>query len=142
MENKIAVVTGVIGAIVSYMFDLVGVAVSILFVFMVLDLFTDLLADIKNEKFNKMRLKQELIIKFYVLLMIGGVYLIDYSIFHYTHMDIFGGNIGTGAAFAYIAIEFISIVDNGIRMNAPISPYIQNIVNIIKEKSGLKGDEK
>lgn len=142
MENKIAIVTGVIGAVVSYIFDLIGVAVSVLLMVMILDMLTYFMADFKNNSISVNRLKQEAIIKLYVIVLIGAVYIIDYSAYHYTEFDIFGGSLGNGAAFAYIAIEFMSIVENGIKMNAPISPYIEKIVNVLKEKFGVKEGER
>jgi toxin secretion/phage lysis holin len=144
MENKIAVVTGVLGAIVSYMFDLVGVAVSILILFMLADYITGLVAAGINKELNSRIGWTGFIRKLYVLMLIGLVYALEFMTGHYVDFDIFGGYIGDGAAFAYIAVELISITENGVKMGAPMPPYIKNLLKIVKEKTGLteEGEQK
>jgi hypothetical protein len=44
LENKIVLITGIVGAIISYMFGLMGVAVTILILFMFADYVTGLVA--------------------------------------------------------------------------------------------------
>ncbi|TSI02377.1 holin family protein [Lysinibacillus sp. BW-2-10] len=138
MENKIAVVTGGLGAIVSYMFDLVGVAVSILILFMLADYVTGLVAAGINKELNSRIGWTGFIRKLYVLVWVGVVYTLEFAANHYAEFDIFGGYIGDGVAFAYIAIEFISISENGVKMGAPMPPFVKNLLKIVKEKTGLE----
>ncbi|MFF5994298.1 phage holin family protein [Lysinibacillus sp. KU-BSD001] len=137
MENKIAFITGIAGAIVSYMFNLVGVAVSILILFMLADYITGLVAAGINKELNSRVGLTGFARKMYILVLIGMVYALEFTAGHYVDFDIFGGYIGDGAAFAYIAIEFISITENGVKMGAPMPPFIKNLLKVVREKTGL-----
>ena len=144
MENKIAVFTGVIGAIVSYMFGLVGVAVSILILFMLADYITGLVAAGINGELNSRIGWTGFVRKVFILVLVGLIYALEFAAGYYADFDIFGGFIGDGAAFAYIAIELISITENGVKMGAPMPPFVKNLLKIVKEKTGLseEGDSK
>lgn len=135
IEQKVALVSGVIGAVVSYMFDLVGVAVTILILFMLTDYITGLVAAGIQKELNSRVGWTGFIRKIYVLVLIGLIYALEYLAGYYTEFDIFGGHIGDGAAFAYIAIEFISITENGVKMGAPIPQFIQDLLKIVNDKS-------
>ncbi len=137
MENKIALVSGVIGAVMSYMFDLVGVAVSILILFMLADYTTGLVAAGINKELNSRVGWTGFVRKLYILLLIGMIYTLEFAASQYLEFDIFGGYIGDGAAFAYIAIEFISITENGVKMGAPMPPFVKNLLKVVKEKTGM-----
>ncbi|WP_346234579.1 phage holin family protein [Lysinibacillus telephonicus] len=137
MENKIALASGVLGAIISYMFDLVGVAVSILILFMLADYTTGLVAAGINKELNSRVGWTGFVRKLYILLLIGMIYALEFMTRQYVDFDIFGGYIGDGAAFAYIAIEFISIAENGVKMGAPMPPFVKNLLKIVKEKTGI-----
>ncbi|MFP3917701.1 phage holin family protein [Lysinibacillus telephonicus] len=143
MENKIALITGILGAIVSYMFDLVGVAVSILILFMLADYTTGLIAAGINKELNSRVGWTGFVRKVYILVLIGMIYALEFTASQYVDFDIFGGYIGDGAAFAYIAIEFISIAENGVKMGAPMPPFVKNLLKIVKEKTGVneEGDQ-
>lgn len=141
MENKIAIVTGFVGAFVSYMFNWVGVAVTALLFFMVADYVTGLIAaSIKRELNSRIGLNG-FARKMYILILIGSVYALEFVALHYTEFDLFGGHIGDGAAFAYIAIEFISITENGVKMGAPMPPYVKNLLKIVRDKSGMNQED-
>ena len=137
MENKIALFTGVLGAIVSYMFNLVGVAVSILILFMLVDYITGLFAAGFNNELNSRIGWTGFVRKLYILVLVGMIYTLEFAAGHYVDFDIFGGFVGDGAAFAYIAIELISIAENGVKMGAPMPPFVKNLLKIVKEKTGL-----
>lgn len=142
IEQKIALISGFLGAIVSYMFDSIGVAVSILILFMLVDYVTGLIAAGINRELNSRIGITGFVRKLYVLMLIGVIYALEFTAGHYTGMDIFGGHIGDGAAFAYIAIEFISITENGVKMGAPIPQFIQNLLKIVKDKTGEGSEAK
>lgn len=137
MENKIAWIIGIAGAVVSYMFDLVGVAVSILLLFMLADYVTGLIAAAIQRQLNSRIGLTGFARKMYILVLIGMVYALEFTTGHYVDFDIFGGYIGDGAAFAYIAIEFISITENGVKMGAPMPPFVKNLLKVVREKTGL-----
>ncbi|MER2009728.1 MAG: phage holin family protein [Psychrobacillus sp.] len=137
MENKIALITGIVGAIISYMFDLMGVAVTILILFMCADYVTGLVAAGINKELNSRIGLTGFARKMYILVLIGMVYALEFAANHYTEFDIFSGFIGDGAAFAYIAIEFISITENGVKMGAPMPPYVKNLLKIVRDKTGM-----
>lgn len=141
MENKLAWFTGIIGAVVSYMFDLMGVAVTILILFMLVDYITGLVAAGINRELNSRIGLHGFARKLYILVLIGMVYALEFAALQYTDMDIFGGAIGDGAAWAYIAIEFISIAENGVKMNAPMPPFVKNLLKMIRDKTGLNEGE-
>lgn len=144
MENKIALITGILGAIVSYMFNLVGVAVSILILFMLADYITGLVAAGINKELNSRIGWTGFVRKVYILVLVGMIYALEFATAYYADFDIFGGFIGDGAAFAYIAIELISITENGVKMGAPMPPFVKNLLKIVKEKTGLseEGEQK
>src|SRR5690606_23482614 len=142
IEQKIALISGFLGAIVSYMFDSVGVAVSILILFMLADYISGMFAAGIQKELNSRVGWTGFIRKIYILVLIGLIYALEYLACYYTEIDIFGGHIGDGAAFAYIAIEFISITENGVKMGAPIPQFIQNLLKIVKDKTGESGDKK
>lgn len=136
VEQKLALASGLIGAVVSYMFDLVGVAVTILILFMLSDYITGLIAAGINKELNFQKGFTGIAKKMYILILIGLVYAMEFLASYYMDFDIFGGHIGDGAAFAYIAIEFISITENGVKMGAPIPSFIQNLLKVVKDKTG------
>ena len=82
--------------------------------------------------------------KLYILVLIGMIYALEFMTSQYVDFDILGGYIGDGAAFAYIAIEFISIDENGVKMGAPMPPFVKNLLKIVKEKTGMEqeGEQK
>lgn len=142
IEQKVALVSGVIGAVVSYMFDLVGVAVTILILFMLTDYITGLVAAGINKELNSRVGLTGFARKIYILILIGMIYALEFLASHYVDFDIFGGHIGDGAAFAYIAIEFISITENGVKMGAPIPQFIQDLLKIVRDKTGEGSESK
>lgn len=141
MENKLALITGFFGSLVAYMFDLVGAAVTILIFFMSLDYITGLIAAAVQRQLNSRIGLEGFARKLYILILISAVYALEYLGAHYVDFEIMGGHIGDGVAFAYVAIEFISITENGVKMNAPIPGIIKQLLKIAKEKTGIE-DEK
>lgn len=135
-------ITGFFGSVVSYMFDLVGVAVTVLILFMTLDYITGLIAAAVQRKLNSRIGLEGFARKLYVLLLIASVYALEYMGVHYAEFQVLGGHIGDGVAFAYVAIEFISIAENGVKMNAPMPGFVKQLLKIAKEKAGMGEDEK
>jgi len=141
VENRLALITGFFGSLVAYMFDLVGVAVTILIFFMTLDYITGLIAAAVQRQLNSRIGLEGFARKLYILILISAVYALEFMGSHYADFEIMGGHIGDGVAFAYVAIEFISITENGVKMNAPIPGILKQLLKIVKEKTGIE-DEK
>lgn len=126
--------SGVIGSFISYMFDLVGVAVSILIFFMFLDYVTGLIAAGINGQLNSRVGLNGFARKIYILILVSAIYALEFVGVHYAEFNILGGHIGDGVAFSYIAVELISITENGVKINAPMPGFLKNIVSIAKDK--------
>lgn len=120
MEKWIAKITGVIGFLVSYLVDGLGLAVTILLAVMALDYATWLIAAFVNKQLNSRIGTTGFARKLYVLLLIAAVYLVESILFGSEH-------VGDGIAIAYIAIEFISITENGVKMGAPMPPFVSEL---------------
>ncbi|MFF5995167.1 phage holin family protein [Lysinibacillus sp. KU-BSD001] len=109
----------------------------ILILFMLADYITGLVATWINKELNSRVGLTRFARKMYILVLIGMVYALEFTASHYVDFDILGGYIGDGAAFAYIAIEFISITENGVKMGAPMPPYIKNLLKLVKDNTGM-----
>ncbi|MFJ9462159.1 phage holin family protein [Viridibacillus arvi] len=128
MEKWIATITGTIGFLVSYLVDGVGLAVTILLAVMALDYATGLIAAFVNKQLNSRIGTTGFARKLYVLLLIAAVYLVESILFGSEH-------VGDGIAIAYIAIEFISITENGVKMGAPMPPFVSELLSMVKSKT-------
>ncbi|MGE7623621.1 phage holin family protein [Viridibacillus sp. NPDC096237] len=133
MEKWIATITGTIGFLVSYLVDGVGLAVTILLAVMALDYATGLIAAFVNKQLNSRIGTTGFARKLYVLLLIAAVYLVESILFGSEH-------VGDGIAIAYIAIEFISITENGVKMGAPMPPFVSDLLSMVKSKTEGKED--
>lgn len=133
MEKWIAGVIGSTGFLVSFIVDGVGIAVAILIAVMAIDYATGLISGFINKELSSRKGTTGFLKKLYILLLVGSVYLIERHIFGSEH-------VGDGIAIAYIAIEFISITENGVKMGAPMPPYVTNLLAMVKSKTG--GDNK
>lgn len=141
MENRIAIVTGLLGSAVSFMFDLVGVAISILVLMMFIDQVTGFIVGIIKRDLDFMTGVAGFLKKVYILLLLGAIYAMEFAAARYTDLEILGGFVGDGVTWAYIAIELISITENGVRMNAPIPAVVKDLLRNVKEKTGYKEEE-
>ncbi|OMC83618.1 hypothetical protein BK128_18080 [Viridibacillus sp. FSL H7-0596] len=128
MEKWIATFTGTVGFLISYLVDGVGMAVSILLAVMALDYATGLIAAFVNKQLNSRIGTTGFARKLYVLLLIAAVYLVESILFGSEH-------VGDGIAIAYIAIEFISITENGVKMGAPMPPFVSELLSMVKSKT-------
>lgn len=129
MDTYIKAVCGSIGAIISYVVGGLGMAFTVLFVLMLIDFATGMMAASVNEGLSSAVGRKGFIKKLYVLLLIGAVYLIEKA------MGKTDGIVSDGVTIAYCAIEFISIVENGGKLGVPLGP-VANIIAVLKGKSG------
>lgn len=134
MGKWIGAISGLIGALVSYAVDGLGMAVTVLIGFMAIDYITGIMGGIVNRNLNSRVGFNGIIRKIYYLMLVGSVYLLSLVIPGIEYA-------GDGAAIAFCVLEFISITENGTKMGLPTPEFIKNILAIVKDKSG-EGDAK
>lgn len=129
MEKWIAAVSGVIGTIVSYAVNGLGITVTVLICFMAIDYLTGLMSSIINKNLSSRIGFEGIIRKIYYLMLLGSVYLLALVIPGI-------GYAGDGTAIALCVLEFISITENGVKMGLPTPKIIKNILAMVKETKG------
>lgn len=134
MEKQIALYVGIIGSIISYLVDGIGLASTVLLGMMALDYITGLIAAAYNRKLHSRTGFNGLLRKCYYLLALSAVYLMGYAVPELKFA-------GDGLAVALIAMEFISITENGTKMNMPMPEPIKKILLIMNEKMNGKEDD-
>lgn len=128
MEKWIATAVGSVGFLVSYAIDGMGLAVVVLIGVMGIDYITGLMAAWHNQELSSRVGTRGFIRKLYVLLLIGALSIAESLVFGSEHA-------ADGVAIAYIAVELISIAENGVKMDAPMPGVVKNLLDIIKSKT-------
>lgn len=134
MEKYIAIVSGTVGTVVSYLVGGLGMAVTVLIALMALDYVTGLLQAMTNRSLNSRVGFNGIIRKIYYLMLVAAVYLIALVIPGIEYA-------GDGAAIAFCVLEFISITENGTKMGLWMPSFIKNLLAIVKDRTG-EGDAK
>lgn len=134
MEKQIALYMGIIGSFVSYLVDGIGLATTVLLGMMALDYITGLIAAAYNRKLHSRTGFNGLLRKCYYLLSLSAVYLMGYAVPELKFA-------GDGLAVALIAMEFISISENGTKINAPMPKIMKRFLLIVNEKINGKEDD-
>ncbi|TQR32749.1 holin [Lysinibacillus sphaericus] len=129
MEKWIGAISGIIGALVSYAVDGLGMAVTVLIGFMAIDYLTGIMGGIVNRNLNSRVGFNGIIRKIYYLMLVGSVYLLSLVIPGIEYA-------GDGAAIAFCVLEFISITENGTKMGLPMPDFIKELLAIVKDKTG------
>ncbi|MFJ7916056.1 MULTISPECIES: holin family protein [unclassified Lysinibacillus] len=129
MEKWIGAISGLIGALVSYAVDGLGMAVTVLIGFMAIDYLTGIMGGIVNRNLNSRVGFNGIIRKIYYLMLVGSVYLLSLVIPGIEYA-------GDGAAIAFCVLEFISITENGTKMGLPMPDFIKELLAIVKDKTG------
>ncbi|MGE8037819.1 phage holin family protein [Lysinibacillus sp. NPDC093692] len=129
MERWVAGISGVVGTLVSYSVNGLGMAVTVLIGFMAIDYITGILGGIVNRNLNSRVGFNGIMRKIYYLLLVGSVYMLSLVIPGIEYA-------GDGAAIAFCVLEFISITENGTKMGLPMPDFIKNILSIVKDKTG------
>ncbi|KYG92339.1 hypothetical protein A0U40_05190 [[Bacillus] sp. KCTC 13219] len=132
MEKYIALISGVVGTVISYLVGGLGMAVTVLIALMALDYVTGLMQAAVNQSLNSRIGFNGFIRKIYYLLMVASVYLIALVIPGI-------GYAGDGAAISFCVLEFISITENGTKMGLWMPKFIQNLLAVVKDKTGEGG---
>lgn len=135
MDKHIASITGVVGAIVSYAVDGLGIAVVILIVMMGIDYISGLMVAIVHRTLNSRIGWNGIVRKMYYLLLVGAVYSIAIVVPGIEFA-------GDGVAIALCAIELISITENGSKIGLPIPKIVKDLLLIIKDESDKSGGDK
>lgn len=135
MEKNIALVSGTVGTIMSYIVGGLGMAVTVLIALMALDYATGLMQAAINRELNSRVGFNGFIRKIYYLMMVAAVYLIALVVPGI-------GYAGDGAAIAFCVLEFISITENGTKMGLWMPKFIQNLLAVVKETTGEAGAKK
>lgn len=129
-QHILGIVIGLVGGFWSAMVGGFGLAVSVLMVVMLADYITGLLCAGVNKELNSAIGTRGFAKKLIILILIGLLYLIEHSMR--------GTSVGgSGAAWAYIAIEFVSITENAGKIGVPLGP-IASFISVLKEKINEK----
>lgn len=134
IEKWILIFSGTIGGLWSLAVDGLGLAVATLAVFMAIDYISGLAQAFYNKKLNSAVGFRGLVKKVYYLLLIGACYMFENLVFGTRYL-------ADGIAISFVAMEFISITENGVRMNAPFSGVFESFLSIVKNKTKTKDDD-
>jgi len=66
--------------------------------------------------------------KIYMFLLIGAAHLVGENILHMKHA------LRDGAAFWYIGKEFISLLENGVHIGAPVPDWLRKVIEPVLSK--------
>ncbi|MDY7222095.1 phage holin family protein [Halalkalibacterium halodurans] len=135
LEKWILTVAGALGGLWSLLVDGLGLAVVTLGLFMVIDYISGLAQAFYNKDLNSEVGFRGLVKKVYYLLLVGACYAFENLVFGTRHL-------ADGVAISFVAMEFISITENGVRMNAPFSGAFKTFLAIVKKKTDEKGDDR
>lgn len=135
MEKQLLIITAAIGSAISYLVDGVGLVVTILLAMMALDYVSGLMSAAYQRKLNSRIGFNGLIRKSYYLLLLGAVYLMGSVVEGISYA-------ADGLAIALIVAEFISITENGTKMNLPIPPLVKRVLLIINGSDNTEGTSK
>jgi len=119
------------GAVFSMLVEGMGVVFAVLVVFMLADYVTGIWAALIEKKFNVAYGAKGFIKKLYVIILIGLIALLERMVFQTNHL-------ADGVAFAYLAIEFMSITQNGARLGAPVPPQVQEVFSTLSKKGDVE----
>ena len=135
IEKWILAVLGVAGGVWSFLVDGLGLAVATVAVFMAIDYASGLAQAFYNRQLNSEVGYRGLVKKVYFLLLVGACYMFENLVFGTRHL-------ADGVAISFVAMEFISIAENGVRMNAPFSGAFEAFLSIVKKKTEIEKDDK
>ncbi|MHB9010386.1 MAG: phage holin family protein [Carboxydocellales bacterium] len=130
MENQVKVFGTAVGALISYIVGGIGVAFVVLLGMMIIDFITGMMAGSVNEGLSSSTGKKGLIKKVYIILLIGAVYLLQKLGLN------LAGYTADGLSVAFAMLEFVSILENGGKLGAPIPERLKNAIAALKGKGG------
>lgn len=118
---------GAIGTVFSALVDGMGVVFAVLLVFLLADYVTGLAAAIVEKSFSVENGVKGFIKKIYIIILIGLITLLERTVFQTNHL-------ADGVSFAYLAIEFMSIIENGHRLGVPVPQQVMNVFEKLKSR--------
>lgn len=124
---------GFFGTLFSVLVDGMGVLFAVLVVFMFADYITGMIAAMYEKSFDVRKGFSGFVKKLYVIILIGLIALLERMVFHTNHL-------ADGVAFAYLAIEFMSIIENGHRLGAPVPAQVMDIFEKFKSRDEKKDE--
>lgn len=116
---------GVVGSFWSFLVDGFGLAFAILLGMMLADFVTGLMVGWKTRNIKSAIARGGFIKKMYVIILIASIYMLAQVVESI-------GHIGDGVTFAYIAVEFISLTENGGKLGVPLGP-VKKIIAVLKD---------
>lgn len=123
----VIILAGLVGGVWSMVVDGLGLAVVTLVVLMGIDYVTGLMQAIYNRNMNSEVGYRGLVKKVYFLLLIWASYLVEGLVFGTQHL-------ADGVTISFALMEFISIAENGVRMNAPFTSVFKMFLQIVKRE--------
>lgn len=127
IEKWILAIAGVVGGIFSLLVDGLGKAVVFLAIMMAIDYVTGLAQAIYNKSLSSEVGYKGLVKKVYFLLLVSACYLMENLLFGTRQL-------ADGVTTSFVVMEFISIVENGVRMNLPFTDFFKMFLAIVKKK--------
>ena len=128
IEKWILAVVGAVGWLWSFLVDGLGLAVMTLALVMAIDYVSGLSQAIYNKNLSSQVGYRGLVKKIYYLLLVGACYAVENLVFGTRHL-------ADGVTISFVVMEFISIAENGVRMNAPFSGVFEAFLSIMKKKN-------
>lgn len=127
IEKWVLTVSGVIGWVFSYLIDGLGKAVVFLAIMMAIDYVTGLVQAIYNKNLSSEIGYKGLVKKVYFLLLVCACYLMENLLFNTRQLS-------DGVTTSFVVMEFVSIIENGVRMNVPFTGVFRAFLAIVKKK--------
>lgn len=135
IEKWILATIGIVGGLWSLLVDGLGLAVMTLALFMAIDYVSGLAQAFYNKNLNSEVGYRGLVKKVYFLLLIGACYAFENLVFGTRHL-------ADGVTISFVAMEFISITENGVRMKAPFSGVFEAFLSVVKKKTDASEGDK
>lgn len=127
IEKYVALTTGFVVSIVSLSLDVVGLAVTVLFGLMAIDMLTGIMIAFSNKELDYQRGLKGLFKKCYILLIILALWFLSALI------DV-EFEIASGVASAFAVMEFISIIQNGKKLDIVMPQKLKQYLEILTGK--------
>lgn len=125
-----------VGALLSEIVGGLDIVVYVLLYMAIADYITGLMASYKNRiPWRSRRATEGVNGKIYMFMLIGAAHLVGENILQMKHA------LRDGAAFWYIGKEFISLMENGLNIGAPVPKWLRDVIEPVISKA-YKGEEK
>jgi toxin secretion/phage lysis holin len=132
VKSGVAVFAGIISLITG----LFGIVLTALIGLMFIDIITGLLASVvTREGWRSRKGTNGLIRKCYVILLIGGIFIIELSVLKTK------GAITDGISAAFAVMELVSIFENGGKMGVPLPKKVKKLITTLKSTVGENEDD-